>query len=90
MKGKELLQLCKVYKGEAQNPYSDFENKTIWIAEKEIVTLYGQIEFTDEDMFRGFVSGRIGYQAKGLDPENIAEWHKYLNLKHSYYQPQYK
>lgn len=87
MKGKELIKLCKVYKGEAQNPYSDFENKTIWEAEKEIVTLYGQVEFTDEDMFRGFVSGRIGYN-RGIDPEDFKKRRKYNDLSDSYYQPQ--
>lgn len=88
MKGNELLKLCKVYKGEAQNPYSDFENKTIWIAEKEIVTLYGQMEFKDKDMFCGAVSARISCQAKGIDPENIDERRKYWDLSHAYYQPQ--
>lgn len=39
MKEKELLQLCKYYKGEKENPYADPNGTMWWGGEKQFVDM---------------------------------------------------
>lgn len=85
---EDFIDFCKIYKGEKLNPYSDFENKTIWEAEKHAINfsknlLSENLNVNQED-FILFVQNSISFLSKNIDYENFEERRRYNDLRLSY------